>query len=98
MFTVPTTATACNASTANDRRRLTSVKAFNTVKQSTFGCFHPEAAGVLPQDVHVIDLKTMATAAADWRRRRRDVDALTSLPPPPPRVEVDLLPSPGKFF
>ena len=26
-------------------------------KQSTFGCYHTEAAGLLPNDVHVIDLK-----------------------------------------
>jgi hypothetical protein len=68
------------------------------VKQSTFGCFHPEAAGVLPQDVHVIDLKTselpqdvnvidLKTSELGHSRRRRDTSA--------PRVEVDLVPSSG---
>ena len=27
-------------------------------RQSTYGCYHPEAAGLLPNDVHVIDLRT----------------------------------------
>ena len=26
-------------------------------RQSSFGCYHPEAAGLLPNDVHVIDLR-----------------------------------------
>ena len=26
-------------------------------KQNTFGCYHKEAAGLMPNDVHVIDLK-----------------------------------------
>ena len=30
-------------------------------RQSSFGCYHPEAAGLLPNDVHVIDLRDRST-------------------------------------
>lgn len=36
---------------------IKSVEAFFVQKQNTFGCYHTEAAGLLPNDVHVIDLK-----------------------------------------
>jgi hypothetical protein len=76
-----TTPATCNLRSLSSSPAVT---AFSTVKQSTFGCFHPEAAGVLPQDVHVIDLKTSELSHS---RRRRDTSA--------PRVEVDLVPSSG---
>lgn len=34
------------------------VSAYYMERQSTYGCYHPEAAGLLPNDVHVIDLRT----------------------------------------
>ena len=34
-----------------------SVEAFFVQKQNMFGCYHKEAAGLMPNDVHVIDLK-----------------------------------------
>jgi hypothetical protein len=91
-----TTPATCNLLSLSTSPAVT---AFSTVKQSTFGCFHPEAAGVLPQDVHVIDLKTSelpqdvhvidlkTSELSHNRRRRRDTSA--------PRVEVDLVPSSG---
>ena len=33
------------------------MEAFYVQKQNTFGCYHKEAAGLMPNDVHVIDLK-----------------------------------------
>ena len=33
------------------------VEAFQVEKQLSFGCYHQEAAGLLPNDVHVIELK-----------------------------------------
>ena len=32
-------------------------EAFQVLKQRSFGCYHQEAAGLLPNDVHVIDLR-----------------------------------------
>jgi hypothetical protein len=92
-----TTPATCNLLSLSPSPAVT---AFSTVKQSTFGCFHPEAAGVLPQDVHVIDLKTSelpqdvhvidlkTSELSHSRRRRRETSA--------PRVEVDLVPSSGE--
>jgi hypothetical protein len=92
-----TTPATCNIRSLSSSPAVT---AFSTVKQSTFGCFHPEAAGVLPQDVHVIDLKTSelpqdvhvidlkTSELSHSRRRRRETSA--------PRVEVDLVPSSGE--
>ena len=37
------------------------VEAFYVQRKSTFGCYHQEAAGLLPNDVHVIDLKEKVT-------------------------------------
>ena len=33
------------------------IEAFQVLKQRSFGCYHQEAAGLLPNDVHVIDLR-----------------------------------------
>ena len=37
-------------------------------RQSSFGCYHPEAAGLLPNDVHVIDLRDRSTDKARVER------------------------------
>lgn len=37
--------------------RSDTVEAFQVEKQLSFGCYHQEAAGLLPNDVHVIDLR-----------------------------------------
>jgi hypothetical protein len=50
-------------------------------RQSSYGCYHPEAAGLLPNDVHVIDLRD----GGPGRHRR----TLTS---PLPEVTVELGP------
>ena len=39
------------------REQSSAVEAFYVQRQNTFGCYHQEAAGLLPNDVHVIDLK-----------------------------------------
>ena len=39
------------------RDQSSAVEAFYVQRQNTFGCYHQEAAGLLPNDVHVIDLK-----------------------------------------
>ena len=80
-----TTTAGCNLEKLGSSPAVT---AFSTVKQSTFGCFHPEAAGVLPQDVAVIDLKSSDLTLGQRRRRRETADT--------PQVEVDLVPSSGK--
>ena len=51
-----------------------------------FGCFHAEAAGVLPNDVHVIDLTSghMAGGPGGPGRRARSVN--------PPEVDLVLVP------
>ena len=40
-------------------------------RQSSFGCYHPEAAGLLPNDVHVIDLRDRTGSGQNGRRLRR---------------------------
>lgn len=45
---------ACDIAT---RDQSSAVEAFYVQRQNTFGCYHQEAAGLLPNDVHVIDLK-----------------------------------------
>ena len=42
-------------------------------RQSSFGCYHPEAAGLLPNDVHVIDLRDRTGSGQNGRRLRRSV-------------------------
>lgn len=49
-----TTSQQCDIS---QESAIKSVEAFFVQKQNTFGCYHTEAAGLLPNDVHVIDLK-----------------------------------------
>ncbi|XP_023343422.1 uncharacterized protein LOC111712899 [Eurytemora carolleeae] len=43
------------------------VRAYTTTRILPFGCFHQEAAGLLPNDVHVIDLKTQPSASRSPR-------------------------------
>jgi len=43
------------------RAKSLAVKAYMVERQSSFGCYHPEAAGLLPNDVHVIDLRDRST-------------------------------------
>ena len=40
-------------------------------RQSSYGCYHPEAAGLLPNDVHVIDLRDRTGSGQNGRRLRR---------------------------
>ena len=49
-------------------------------RQSSFGCYHPEAAGLLPNDVHVIDLRDRTGSGQNGRRLRRAVVAEEQLP------------------
>ena len=49
-----TTSQQCDIS---QKSAIKSVEAFFVQKQNTFGCYHKEAAGLMPNDVHVIDLK-----------------------------------------
>ena len=43
-------------------------------RQSSFGCYHPEAAGLLPNDVHVIDLRDKTGKnLRDGKRLKRSV-------------------------
>ena len=46
------------------RHHSKATTAYLVERQSSFGCYHPEAAGLLPNDVHVIDLR-------DGRTRQR---------------------------
>ena len=57
------------------------VTALTMQRQSTFGCYHPEAAGLLPNDVHVIDLRVRGGSG----RVRRSAGAAGE-------VVVDLVP------
>ena len=53
-------------------------------RQSTYGCYHPEAAGLLPNDVHVIDLRTHSRLV----KRSDSSDDSGAMP----EVVVDLVP------
>jgi hypothetical protein len=51
------------------------VTAFLREKQSSFGCYHPEAAGLQPNDVHVIDLRDLGEPSeASEIRYKRSLD------------------------
>ena len=39
------------------KEKSLTIEAFQVLKQRSFGCYHQEAAGLLPNDVHVIDLR-----------------------------------------
>ena len=39
------------------RQGSRAVRAYTVERQSSYGCYHPENAGLLPNDVHVIDLR-----------------------------------------
>ena len=54
MILEETTSQQCDIS---QESAIKSVEAFFVQKQNTFGCYHTEAAGLMPNDVHVIDLK-----------------------------------------
>ena len=54
-------------------------------RQSTYGCYHPEAAGLLPNDVHVIDLRTHSRLMKRSDSSHDDPDAMSE-------VVVDLVP------
>jgi hypothetical protein len=53
------------------RAKSLAVKAYMVERQSSFGCYHPEAAGLLPNDVHVIDLRDRTGSGQNGRRLRR---------------------------
>jgi len=55
------------------RAKSIAVKAYMVERQSSFGCYHPEAAGLLPNDVHVIDLRDRTGSGQNGRRLRRSV-------------------------
>jgi len=60
------------------------VSAYYMERQSTYGCYHPEAAGLLPNDVHVIDLRTHSRLV----KRSEPHNDSGSMP----EIVVDLLP------
>jgi len=63
--------TACVGQT---RAKSLAVKAYMVERQSSFGCYHPEAAGLLPNDVHVIDLRDKTGKnLRDGKRLKRSV-------------------------
>ena len=41
----------------DSKEKSLTIEAFQVLKQRSFGCYHQEAAGLLPNDVHVIDLR-----------------------------------------
>jgi len=61
-------AAACLGQT---RAKSLAVKAYMVERQSSYGCYHPEAAGLLPNDVHVIDLRDRTGSGQNGRRLRR---------------------------
>jgi len=65
--------------------RSLAVSAYYMERQSTYGCYHPEAAGLLPNDVHVIDLRTHS-------RLMKRSDSSTDPDSAMSEVVVDLVP------
>ena len=49
-------------------------------RQSSFGCYHPEAAGLLPNDVHVIDLRDRTGSGQKNGGRRKRSTGEDQLP------------------
>ena len=58
------------------------VEAYFVQRQDTFGCYHKEAAGLLPNDVHVIDLKEKKIVKRDTVDMTEDIqDVVLELSP-----------------
>ena len=57
------------------------------LKQRSFGCYHQEAAGLLPNDVHVIDLRQKKV-----KRSVEDNDHNVGVELAPDVAQEDLLP------
>ena len=70
----------------NSKEKSLTIEAFQVLKQRSFGCYHQEAAGLLPNDVHVIDLRQKIVK----RSVEDDHNVVVELAPE--NVQEDLLP------
>ena len=68
------------------KEKSVTIEAFQVLKQRSFGCYHQEAAGLLPNDVHVIDLRQKVVK----RSIQEDLNVVVELAPD--IVQEDLLP------
>lgn len=68
------------------KEKSVTIEAFQVLKQRSFGCYHQEAAGLLPNDVHVIDLRQKVVK----RSIQEDLNVVVELAPD--IAQEDLLP------
>ena len=84
-----TTSSSCDISQETPSK---AVEAFLVQRQNTFGCYHPEAAGLLPNDVHVIDLKEkIVKRSAELKSSTDDIKEVV-LELSPDKTQEDILP------